>query len=295
MMNVDTETKEGVRRIVYAAQLAAVFEVCTEKPGNVTPTHDFSDTTYEDFLIGSIAIGSAVEEAALRGYQAGGGELPVSEIGVGGLILRGVYDLKKAHSGGNTHLGTLMLIIPIASAAGMCIHDGNFKRLQGNIKKIIEESTIKDSKEFYKAVETAGVGGLGELIKKEVSFHELMKFSAERDGIAGELINGMKTVFEVGVPEFEKQFNKTENIRKAVLHTYLLLLSMLPDTYITKKFGVKNAKSVSSKAKEVLEGRTAIEEFEGELRTRGLNPGTTADLIAAVLLLWFIGNLVVDA
>ncbi|MEA3255005.1 MAG: triphosphoribosyl-dephospho-CoA synthase [Candidatus Altiarchaeota archaeon] len=294
-MYVDKEIKKRVKRIVYAAQLAAVFEVCTEKPGNVTPTHDFSDTTYEDFLRGSIAIGSAVEEAALRGYKAGGGEIPVSEIGVGGLILEGVYDLKKAHSGGNTHIGTLMLIIPIASAAGMCIPDSNFDRLRGNIKKIVEESTIKDSKEFYKAVETAGVGGLGELIKKEVSFHELMKFSADRDRIAGELINGMETVFEVGVLEFEKRFSETENMREAVLHTYLLLLSMYPDTYIAKKFGEETSEDVSSKAREVLEGRTAVEEFDGELRIKGLNPGTTADLVAAVLMLRFIGNLSVDA
>ena len=36
--------------VAGAAQLACVLEVSAEKPGNITPTHDFHDTSYEDML-----------------------------------------------------------------------------------------------------------------------------------------------------------------------------------------------------------------------------------------------------
>ena len=36
--------------VAGAAQLACVLEVSAEKPGNITPSHDFHDTSYEDML-----------------------------------------------------------------------------------------------------------------------------------------------------------------------------------------------------------------------------------------------------
>ncbi|HDI72797.1 MAG TPA: hypothetical protein ENF58_01540 [Candidatus Altiarchaeales archaeon] len=293
MVGIDKETKNRIEQITNAAQLAAVLEVSTEKPGNVTPTHDFSDTRYEDFLAGSIAIAHTIEEATLNGYKAGKGEISISEIGIGRLIFEGVSDVKKSHSGGNTHLGTLMLMIPIASAAGMCIPQRpRFNELRKNIRKIIEGSTVDDSRNFYKAIEIARVGGIRKLIKKDISFHELMEVSTKRDRIAEELTNGMKIIFEVGIPNLEKFYNEKKNIREAILWVYLLLLSKYPDTFIAKKVGILKAKEISEKAEEVLKGKISTEEFDRELRTdeNSLNPGTTADMVAAILMLWFIKN-----
>ena len=293
MVGIDKETKNRIEQITNAAQLATVLEISTEKPGNVTPTHDFSDTRYEDFLAGSIAIAHTIEEATLNGYKAGKGEISISEIGIGRLIFEGVSDVKKSHSGGNTHLGTLMLMIPIASAAGMCIPQrSRFNELRKNIRKIIEGSTVDDSRNFYKAIEIARVGGIRKLIKKNISFHELMEVSTKRDRIAEELTNGMKIIFEVGIPNLEKFYNEKKNIREAILWVYLLLLSKYPDTFIAKKVGILKAKEISEKAEEVLKGKISTEEFDRELRTdeNSLNPGTTADMVAAILMLWFIKN-----
>lgn len=296
MVEINKETKTRIKQITNAAQLAAVLEVSTEKPGNVTPIQDFGDTTYEDFLAGSIAIGYTIEEATLNGYRAGKSEISISDIEIGRLILKGVSDVKKSHSGGNTHLGTFMLMIPVASAAGMCIAQGvgfdKSDKLRKHIKKIIKKSTVDDSRDFYRAIKTAGVGGIRKLIEKEISFHELMKISAKRDRIAEELTNGMKIIFEVGIPSLEKFYGETKNIREAILWMYLLLLSKYPDTFIAKKVGIAKAKDISGKAKKVLDGKLSIEEFDKELRIDGnsLNPGTTADLAAATLMLWFIKN-----
>ena len=60
-----------LRRISDAAVLAAVLEAGTEKPGNVTPTHDYKDTTYSDYIKGAIALGNAIHESAEKGFRVG--------------------------------------------------------------------------------------------------------------------------------------------------------------------------------------------------------------------------------
>jgi triphosphoribosyl-dephospho-CoA synthetase len=40
-----------------------VLEVSAEKPGNITPSHDFHDTTYEDMLRSAIAVGPELARA----------------------------------------------------------------------------------------------------------------------------------------------------------------------------------------------------------------------------------------
>ena len=57
----------SVEAVAGAAQLACVLEASAEKPGNITPRHDFADTSYEDMLRSAIAIGPELGRAAERG------------------------------------------------------------------------------------------------------------------------------------------------------------------------------------------------------------------------------------
>ena len=50
-------------KIAQVAQLACLLEVSAPKPGNVNRHNDFSDLSYEDFLVSAIAIGPAMESA----------------------------------------------------------------------------------------------------------------------------------------------------------------------------------------------------------------------------------------
>lgn len=290
---MDKKTSKKIKAVGDAARLAAVLEASAEKPGNVTPTHEFDDSSYPDFLAGAIAIGSSIEEAALRGYAAGRKEIYTAEIGVGKLILAGVSDVAESHKGGNTHLGTLMLMVPIAAATGMCMaQKTGFKRLRENLGVVLSNSTKEDAKNLYKAIRKARAGGLGSLVVKDASFIQLMRISSKKDRIAKELSDGMTMIFEIGLPAFEENCKKTGDIRKATLETYMLLLSRFPDTLIAKKCGAEKSKEVSDKAKAVLEGTVPLEELDKYLRARrnSLNPGTTADLVSAILLLWVIKN-----
>lgn len=294
---------EKLERIANLAQLAAILEVSTEKPGNVTPTHNFPDTTYEDFLFGSISIAPAIKNAALNGFRAGGGEISLKEINIGKNIKTAILDVKKFHSGGNTHLGMLMLFVPIASAAGLCISYGSefSQTLRKNIQKILENSTIDDSLALYSAINASDAGGLTDQLKKpKVPFHNLMEISSQRDRIADELTNGMKITFEIAVPTLDHIYQETRDLRKAILQTYLVLLSEFPDTLIAKKASSEKAEDVLKEAQKVLEkggiftkvGRSAIAELDKNLRKEGnkLNLGTTADLVTAALFVWLLFN-----
>ena len=42
---------------MHQVQLACVLEVSAAKPGNITPAHDFSDTTYADMVRSALALG----------------------------------------------------------------------------------------------------------------------------------------------------------------------------------------------------------------------------------------------
>jgi triphosphoribosyl-dephospho-CoA synthase len=285
------DTWKEISRIGDAARLAAVLEASAHKPGNVTPMHDFSDTAYQDYLAGAIALGTAVEEAACRGYLAGEKEIAPGDIEIGELIDRGVSDVKASHKGGNTHLGTLMLFVPLAAAAGMCIASGKgFSHMRKNISIIIACSTKDDSKGLYKAIGKAKAGGLGKPKEKDVSFSRLMEESAEKDRIADELSGGMELLFDVGLPVFEKTYLVRKDAREAILGTYLVLLSRYPDTLVAKKKGKEKALEISQDAAKALAGELSLEEFDCKMRSKdnSLNPGTTADIVSGITFMWLL-------
>src|SRR5215216_2154022 len=94
--------RPGPDDVVRAAQLACVLEASAEKPGNVTPSHDFDDTSYEDMLRSGIAVGPEVARAGDRG--------------VGETILA-VVQASRRVAPANTNLGIALLLAPLAKAA----------------------------------------------------------------------------------------------------------------------------------------------------------------------------------
>src|SRR3954471_9834353 len=85
-----------------SAQLACVLEVSAEKPGNITPSHDFHDTSYEDMLRSAIAVGPELGRAGERG--------------VGETVLA-VVEASRRVASANTNLGIALLLAPMAKAA----------------------------------------------------------------------------------------------------------------------------------------------------------------------------------
>src|SRR3954469_10028469 len=88
--------------VAGAAQLACVLEASAEKPGNITPSHDFHDTSYEDMLRSAIEVGPELARAGERG--------------VGETVLA-VVEASRRVAPANTNLGIALLLAPLAKAA----------------------------------------------------------------------------------------------------------------------------------------------------------------------------------
>jgi triphosphoribosyl-dephospho-CoA synthase len=277
------QTADGAARlapdaVVRAAQLACVLEASAEKPGNVTPSHDFDDTSYEDMLRSGIALGPELGRAGERG--------------VGETVLAAVRASRGA-AGANTNLGIALLLAPLARAA---LGGGPHRE---RLADVLRTLTVDDARDAYEAIRLAGAGGLDEPVEHDVrdephvTLREAMAAAAQRDAVAGEYVTDYSVTFELGLPALAEALDDRLRPRDAIVELALRLLAAVPDTLIARKRGADAADRVTAGAREVLaaggvrsaRGRTALAEFDASLRRDGnaLNPGTTADLVTAVL------------
>jgi triphosphoribosyl-dephospho-CoA synthase len=126
-----------------------------------------------------------------------------------------------------------------------------------------------------------------------VTLREAMAAAAQRDTVASEYVTDHAVTFELGLPALADGLADGLRPRDAIVELSLQLLAAVPDTLIARKRGTETAGRVADGARQVLSaggvrsagGRTALAEFDGSLRRDGnaLNPGTTADLVTAVL------------
>ena len=261
----------GREAVAGAAGLACVLEASAEKPGNITPRHDFADTSYEDMLRSAIALGPEIGRAGQRG--------------VGDTVLAAVRATRRV-TGANTNLGIALLLGPLARAA-----------LTGtDVGEVLDELTLADAEAAYAAIRLAAPSGLDTPVEHDVrdaprvTLREAMAAAADRDSIAAEYTNGFAVTYGIGLPALGHALDAGLRPRDAVVELFLRLLAELPDTLIARKRGSEAAERVSAGAGRVLavggaRNRGAVAELDASLRADGnaLNPGTTADLVTAAL------------
>lgn len=278
-------------RIVKIAQISSVLEVCGYvKPGNVHRNRDFDDMAFEDFLISAVVVGSIFKEAVSD-----------NEVSLGKYIYKAVDETNNWVST-NTNLGIMMMCMPIACSAAI---SDSFEDLQKNIIKLMDSTTVDDACYLYDAINIAEAGGMGsqddfdvnsesakdELRKNNQNMYDVLKISASWDRLASELTSGMPVCFDLGYPSFYR-FSKNNSLSVSCVLTFLTILSEIPDTLISRKYGDEVARDVSIKAKELLNEKEDFDvkliEFDNYLFEKGYNPGTTADLTAASIMISYL-------
>jgi len=246
-------------------QLAMLLEVSAHpKPGNIHRTADFKDTKYEHFLASTIAIGEQFRHAANVGVKISKKEIELKNIGIGRVINNAVSDMLSWQSGGNTSLGVILLLMPIAISAGMVFSQGKFStvKLRNALRDIIKSTSYEDALEVTKAIRKAKPGGLGRVESFDITNNNIC-------------------------------INNNLDTNSAIVQTFMQILSKFPDSLVTRKHGIEKAKKVSINAEEILnlggittsEGRERLSQLDKELRSEKhkINPGTTADLTASAL------------
>ena len=309
---------EKTRHISKCLECAILFEVSADKPGNVNLIVGFEGTRYEHFLASAVAATPSFEWAAKRGVGVSLGKIHISDVGLGRIIKDCVADINAWQRGGNTLLGTVILLSPIAVAAGMTStkeeHIFKIPELRENLKLVVESTTPEDAVDIYEAIKIANSSGLGtvpeldindpnsvnKIRKEKISLYDIFVIASKYDAVCSEWVKNYPITFDVAYPYLVEQTRKTENLNIAIIHTFLKVLAEHPDTFIARKVGMERAREVSSMAREVLKlggletsaGRESLREFDHELRKSSnlLNPGTTADIIAAALALSVLGG-----
>lgn len=271
-------------KIGLAVEMACLFEVSADKPGNVTRHKDFEDTSFEDFLISAAAIGPAFRSTA----KASVGEIILQAI-------RATRNLVQV----NTNLGIVLLLAPLAKAAEL----SPSINLQSAVGSVLQNLTVEDTQLTYQAIRLAKPAGMGtsqryDLNKTitDITLFQAMDVARNRDAISREYVTTYNITFAIGLVALKKTLEQGAPLAEAIVQTFLSILAEVPDTLIARKNGTEVAKQISNRAKRIIkEGgifgdKEEIQKFDLELRDKKhrLNPGTTADLIAAVLFAYFI-------
>jgi triphosphoribosyl-dephospho-CoA synthase len=110
-----------------------------------------------------------------------------------------------------------------------------------------------------------------------------MTLAADRDSIARQYADGFRDIFEMlaNAPAGDP--------RALTLDVFLSFLGGWPDSHIVRKQGVTVAQSVTADARRhrahwrTHHALPPLAAWDAELKARGINPGTSADLTVATL------------
>lgn len=299
------------KHVSRCLQLSILLEVSAQKPGNVNRVANFQNTRYEHFMASAVAVGPAFSQAALQGIRCKEKRIRPDQVNIGEIIKDAVLSINRWQHGGNTLLGTVILLSPVAAAAGMALAEKRefpLSELRCYVEFVVEATTPTDAVAVYDAINLANPNGLIDkapsldvddpdskrrIMKEDISLHDVFRISASYDSISREWVENYPLTFDTGYPYFARQLEETGSLNTAIVHTFLRILSTTPDTLVARKAGLAKAREISEKAREVLSlgglttptGRNAISSLDAKLRTQAnkLNPGTTADIITAVL------------
>ncbi|MDQ2634435.1 MAG: triphosphoribosyl-dephospho-CoA synthase [Pseudomonadota bacterium] len=266
-------------------QLRAAYEdACRReiealKPGNVHLFADGHSMSAQQFLT-SASVTS--------------GPLTDPNLPVGRRILEAVRATRLAVAT-NTNLGIILLCAPLIRAAEMPGGD-----LRENLGKVLDGMDIEDTACVFGAILLASPGGLGSADAHDVrgtpkvGLVEAMREASGRDMIALQYATRFGDVFGIGLPAHEAATARGESGMWPTVFTYMAFLAGFPDSHVARIYGVEIARNIQKEAVDVSASLEAVGDeaarislliaFDRSLKERAINPGTSADLTVASLL-----------
>ena len=267
-----------MRTTAENAELALLLEVAgTPKPGNVDRHREYPDLRFEHFLAGAVG---AREGFALTADGAPAGEA----------FLRAIEGMSRQR-GGNTQFGAVLLETPLVAAAGA----GDLS--PAGASTVVEDTTVADAAAFYRAFEVVDVAvddppeGLEPLDVRRgsdavdaieargLTLRDVMERSTDVDGLAREWVGGFERTFAAARAIESGAGPVTDRAAR----TFLELLADEVDTFVATQHDRETAEWATERAAAALDGDVDPEILAAEFVDAGVNPGTTADLVAGGL------------
>ncbi len=260
---------------------ACECDVQAFKPGNVSVYNEGHDMTVEDFI---------------RSAEVSAAPVTNPEYSLGEKIFYAVQATREA-VGCNTNLGILLLCAPLFQAVYQQQAD---QSLRNSLRLVLENTTVDDADWVFKAITLAAPGGLGESKEQDVadspvvSLIKAMEIASKKDRIAMQYATNYKDIFDFSILRYNTAFVKFDDQAWAAVSVFTGLLSRYPDSHVERKYGDKYSGWVlkqmitvddallNTKRPEQLV--PMLHEVDRKFKAKGINPGTTADLTVATVL-----------
>jgi triphosphoribosyl-dephospho-CoA synthase len=280
-------------KIALAYRNACMAEIESLKPGNVHIFADGHGMTIHDFIKSADVTSEIISQLNLT---------------VGERIIQSVKATQTAVST-NTNLGIILLCAPLIHAALSCnlaivdAHQNMHQRLDSTLNQL----TVQDAVLTAEAIVLANPAGLGDSDENDVhvipnvTLLDMMATAQHKDRIAWQYANHFSDIFEFGLAKYSQAMtkwqdssNRGQNQAWATTALYLSFLAKQLDSHVVRKHGEALAIQLMQEAVEMEAIFLAAENpkmvqkhlltWDALLKSRNINPGTSADLTVACLM-----------
>lgn len=266
------------RRVASAYLEACLSELDALKPGNVHRFAAGHGMIVADFIRSAEASACPI---AARGARVGA-------------RIRDAVAATSSAVGQNTNLGIVLLCAPLAAAAEI---EGS--ALRPALARVLDDLDLVDAANVFFAIAAANPGGLGRVDRHDVNapptatLREAMAKARDRDRIARQYVTVFDDVFAIGLPALATAERRRLEAPWATVAVYLAFLAAFPDSHISRKFDRSTAETILRDAAQWRDALASTDDpaqlskgllgWDRALKSRGINPGTSADLTVATL------------
>ncbi len=299
---------------------ACMLDVATLKPGNVSQGSPGHRMTAAQFIVSATAAapllcrpGAAVGMRIRAAVEA---TLNVADCNTNLGIILLCAPIAAAAEG--LPDGAAPDVAGAAGPAGETSLPATAQFLRRRLREVIHSLTVADAADAFRAIALANPAGLGTVEEHDVheaaaiDLRAAMVLAADRDLVARQYANDCSDLFDIGLPAWEQEYalqrgnplqpasgrgmegealpeGQERAAQLAMQRVYLEFLARFPDSHIVRKHGATAARAVSRQARARLRGRLPdaaaaqpdLAEWDAQLKAKGINPGTSADLAVA--------------
>ncbi len=208
--------------------------------------------------------------------------------------------------GCNTNLGIILLCAPLLTAASAVTKNLSLKQA---LNQVLNTTTVQDASWVFKAITLAAPAGLGKSAQQDVNqsatvnLTQAMLCAQHRDRIALQYVTDFKDIFDFAILRYNEAFSYFFDRSWAAVSVYVGLLSCYPDSHIQRKYGDQHNNWVSEQMLAIdhalthcakLDLMNLLYRVDADFKSKNINPGTSADLTVATLLVSFLNELFDD-
>ena len=275
--SVQTKPQKAARAYLWACHL----ELEALKPGNVHIHADGHGMTVADFRRSAILTAPIIADLSR----------PCGE------RIRDSVMVTMDQVGCNTNLGILLLCAPLLSAFH---HAQTADDLAIKLNESLSSFTLRETAAVFTAIARANPGGLGQTRAHDIHepptvyLREAMNTAANRDSIARQYATGFQDIFDLGIPAYHDAQSRYRNQAWSASYIYMTFLATRMDGHVLRRWGTKTARHLRMQAQQeinALESKNNSKDwpqswknFDRDLKQKGINPGSSADLTVATLL-----------